>query len=58
MPVSEGLICEYCGSCWSPDPEDYPALRDQEYLICSCGAPLCRKADLYDEEPSIIRPAP
>lgn len=58
MPFPDQLICEQCGSCWSSDPEDYPALRDEEYLICSCGALLCRKADLSDEEPSVLRPAP
>jgi len=58
MCVSDGLVCEECGLLWSHRPEDYPALRDEEYLICSCGALLCRKTELTEEEPSIIQPAP
>ncbi|MEJ2051028.1 MAG: hypothetical protein P8Y60_14525 [Calditrichota bacterium] len=58
MDIDSGIVCEECGLCWSPLPEDYPALRDDEYLICSCGALLCRKSELTGEAPSIIQPAP
>jgi len=56
--ITDGLHCNYCGQLWSGDPDDYPGLRDTEYVICSCGNPIARKEELGDEEPSVIQPAP
>jgi len=52
----ETIYCQRCNQGWSGNPHDYPHLREDEYLLCSCGTPLIRKEELGDEEVSVIQP--
>gem|GEM_PF-2389919 len=49
------LLCEQCGLRWSALPDDYPAVRSEEFLICACGMPLLRKRELHDPEPILLQ---
>ena len=57
MGFYQQVLCNRCNQIWSAVPEDYPALRDEEFFICTCGESLFRKSELYDEEISLLQPA-
>ncbi len=44
--VLEYLVCDVCGTYWSPDANDYPWLKNEDHISCSCGNLLCLKGDL------------
>jgi len=51
------IRCDQCNLPWSTDPEDYPWLRNEDYIVCSCGNPLFQKQDLLDLPHPVIQPA-
>ncbi len=57
MTNYDSLQCPECGLRWSDDPEDYPWLRNEEYIICSCGELLTKKSELLEEENILLQPA-
>lgn len=40
------LICDVCGTYWSPEFKDYPWLNNEDYISCSCGNLLRKKSEL------------
>ncbi len=44
--VVEYLICDVCGTYWSPEADDYPWLMNDDHISCSCGNLLSKKSDL------------
>lgn len=44
--VLEYLICDVCGTYWSPEADDYPWLMNDDYVSCSCGNLLSKKSEL------------
>lgn len=42
----EYLVCDVCGTYWSPEASDYPWLKEDDSIPCSCGNLLCKKSDL------------
>ena len=57
MNTEQMIHCPACGLPWSLDPEEYPWLHYEEYIICVCGEPLAKKLELLGEEYSILQPA-
>ena len=40
------LMCDNCGTYWSPDKNDYSYLKDDDVIPCSCGHIMCKKGEL------------
>jgi hypothetical protein len=55
--MNKRIQCDICDQIWSANPDDYPLLREEEQFVCTCGNALFRKAELFEEEPSLIQPA-
>ena len=42
------LKCAVCKTPWSADYTDYVWMRDNDLIVCSCGAVMCEVSDLKD----------
>jgi len=42
------LRCPKCTTPWSADYTDYSWMRENDLIVCSCGAVMCEVNDLKD----------
>ncbi len=40
------LYCEHCGQCWSQYYDDYAGMQDMDFIVCTCGDPICQVGEL------------
>jgi len=55
--MTDFIECRKCGLTWSLNPEDYPGVRNEEYIVCSCGTLLLKKSELFEDENVLLQPA-